>query len=117
MSALEAGVVLVPVTCEDADALRESMRALPMREVDGGKLLEFVAVDGSLMVADFYPGGGQPAGCFHFTDPRIARPWPGAEARCSECSLPIEADDVRAGYGLCGSCLHNAVRSGWVAGS
>lgn len=34
-------------------------------------------------------------------------------AHCRECKEPIESDDVHAGYGMCGSCLHDALRSGW----
>lgn len=37
--------------------------------------------------------------------------------RCSACDLSIEVDDLQAGHGMCGSCLHNAVRSGWTVGS
>ena len=40
--------------------------------------------------------------------------------RCSECGEPIDEAAVgfeAGGYGMCGSCLHNAVRSGWEPGS
>lgn len=40
--------------------------------------------------------------------------------RCSECGEPIDeaaAGFEAGGYGMCGSCLHNAVRSGWEPGS
>lgn len=33
---------------------------------------------------------------------------------CKECGEKIEAGDVHSGYGMCGSCLHNAERSGWT---
>lgn len=32
---------------------------------------------------------------------------------CSECGEEIDHLDMHAGYGMCGSCVHNAVRSGW----
>ena len=49
----------------------------------------------------------------------------GVEARarvsgtCSECGEAIDPDAVgfeAGGYGMCGSCLHHAVRSGWEPG-
>lgn len=33
--------------------------------------------------------------------------------RCIECHGAIYPDDVHAGHGLCGVCLHDALRSGW----
>lgn len=30
---------------------------------------------------------------------------------CDQCGLPFDALD--GDYGMCGSCLHNALRSGW----
>lgn len=33
--------------------------------------------------------------------------------RCSECSEIHDTDDPHAGYGMCASCLHDALRSGW----
>lgn len=33
---------------------------------------------------------------------------------CSECCEKISADDMRADFGMCGSCLHDAIRSGWT---
>lgn len=39
--------------------------------------------------------------------------------RCSECGEPIEGasfGSLRSGYGMCASCLHDAVRSGWGPG-
>lgn len=33
--------------------------------------------------------------------------------RCDECGELIAVDDVHAGHGMCGSCVHDAVRSGW----
>lgn len=35
---------------------------------------------------------------------------------CRECGESVARDDVRAGYGMCGSCLHDALRSGWTPG-
>jgi len=38
------------------------------------------------------------------------------DPRCSECEKWIDPDAVGAeagAHGMCGSCLHNAVRSGW----
>ncbi len=35
---------------------------------------------------------------------------------CSECSESIAVDDLGSGHGMCGSCLHDAVRSGWEPG-
>ncbi|SJN43752.1 hypothetical protein FM104_12905 [Microbacterium esteraromaticum] len=32
---------------------------------------------------------------------------------CRECGEEIDYLDMHAGYGMCGSCVHNAVRSGW----
>lgn len=34
--------------------------------------------------------------------------------RCSQCDDVI--DDTDADYGMCGSCLHDALRSGWEPG-
>lgn len=34
-------------------------------------------------------------------------------AACKECDDPIADSDVHAGSGMCGSCVHNALRSGW----
>jgi hypothetical protein len=39
---------------------------------------------------------------------------PGAD--CSQCDDGIAADDFRADYGMCGSCLHHALRGGWQPG-
>ena len=39
---------------------------------------------------------------------------------CSECREAIDEAAVgfeAGGYGMCGSCLHNAVRSGWEPGA
>lgn len=36
--------------------------------------------------------------------------------RCENCREGIAADDMHAGHGMCGSCLHNATRSGWTPG-
>lgn len=38
------------------------------------------------------------------------------EETCSECGAAIDDDDYRAGHGMCGSCLHDAERSGWTPG-
>lgn len=32
---------------------------------------------------------------------------------CGECGEEIDPLDMHADYGMCGSCVHNAVRSGW----
>jgi len=32
---------------------------------------------------------------------------------CGECGEEVDPLDMHAGYGMCGSCVHNAVRSGW----
>lgn len=37
-------------------------------------------------------------------------------AACSQCADVIDRDDVHAGHGMCGSCLHDARRSGWEPG-
>ena len=37
-------------------------------------------------------------------------------AACVECGEAIERDDVHAAHGMCGSCLHDAYRSGWTPG-
>lgn len=37
--------------------------------------------------------------------------------RCAECRAQIEADDMGAGHGMCGGCLHDAIRSGWEPGA
>lgn len=34
-------------------------------------------------------------------------------AVCPECGDPVGDQDVHAGWGMCGSCVHNALRSGW----
>ena len=36
--------------------------------------------------------------------------------RCSQCDEPLNQDDPHAGHGMCASCLHNALRSGWTPG-
>lgn len=33
--------------------------------------------------------------------------------RCPGCGEPIADDDTWAGHGMCGTCLHDALRSGW----
>ncbi|MCI4659700.1 hypothetical protein [Cryobacterium zhongshanensis] len=38
--------------------------------------------------------------------------WQLVKASCIECGEGIAADDVHAGDGLCGSCVHNERRSG-----
>lgn len=40
----------------------------------------------------------------------------GPENPCSQCGQDI-GDDVHAGHGMCASCLHDAVRSGWEPGA
>jgi len=35
---------------------------------------------------------------------------------CTECGEATERDDVHAAHGMCGSCLHDAYRSGWTPG-
>ncbi|MDQ1113950.1 hypothetical protein QE418_003398 [Microbacterium testaceum] len=37
--------------------------------------------------------------------------------RCRECRAQIATDDMGAGYGMCGSCVHDAIRSGWEPGA
>lgn len=32
---------------------------------------------------------------------------------CSQCGGEIELTDPHTGYGMCGCCLHDALRSGW----
>lgn len=36
-----------------------------------------------------------------------------AHEDCLVCEEPISTQDVHAGWGMCGACLHNAMRSGW----
>lgn len=33
---------------------------------------------------------------------------------CSECGESVDTSDPHAGYGMCASCLHDAIRSGWT---
>ena len=35
---------------------------------------------------------------------------------CTECRNLVDLSDPRAGHGLCASCLHDALRSGWAPG-
>jgi hypothetical protein len=43
---------------------------------------------------------------------------PAPEHPCSECGGDTEEGDwVHSGYGMCASCLHNALRSGWEPGA
>lgn len=35
---------------------------------------------------------------------------------CKECEQEVEDTDVHAGHGMCGSCVHDATRSGWTPG-
>lgn len=36
------------------------------------------------------------------------------QPHCSECGERVDDSDPHAGYGMCGSCLHDALRSGWT---
>lgn len=40
----------------------------------------------------------------------------GPENPCSQCGQGI-GDDIHAGHGMCASCLHDAIRSGWEPGA
>jgi hypothetical protein len=35
---------------------------------------------------------------------------------CSQCGEETDPDAMYADYGMCASCLHNAIRSGWEPG-
>lgn len=40
-------------------------------------------------------------------------PLAGIPPTCNECGDEIDSTDPHAGYGMCASCLHDALRSGW----
>lgn len=99
-------ITWAPVSCERSDELRHSMRPVTSRDVDGAIATDWFDGDAPVLIDYRLPPEGGFVGCSHV-----------APVRCVECSEPIDDADVHAGYGLCGSCLHNAVRSGWEPGS
>lgn len=92
--------------------------------VDAGWSVEFG--EASYVYEAQHPSGAR----FEFVEGDLydRTPPPAAEAaaaapdpdRCSECGEAIDEAAVgfeAGGYGMCGSCLHNAVRSGWEPGA
>lgn len=70
---------------------------------------EHVWLDG-----DWFPDGPVTADwvdgeCIEWQYADSTRPRPS----CSECGDPVRNEDPHTGWGMCASCLHDAIRSGW----
>lgn len=56
--------------------------------------------------------GGSPLTAVSSLLEQLPRQW----NLCVECGTLLDPYDVHGGHGMCGACLHNAIRSGWEPG-
>lgn len=94
------------LTCEESDAIRSGKRSARAVQVQGATRTEWFPVDSLAVALIDYWSWDEPDQCWHVAP----------IACCSQCAETIEPDDVHAGYGMCGSCVHDALRSGWEPG-
>lgn len=112
-------LVQLRIVIDDADRDGDPNQPLTMNvyrdNVDGTLSADAVVLDGDAIVGSSIPDMLE----------ELAREWRASELdpddgialpECSECSTPVQVEAFKTDHGMCSSCLHNAVRSGWEPG-